>query len=163
MFCHSNHYVFPKRDNQKWLWESDNQEKLSLKLPNNLIIKTPIHRLVCRCLSVFRFKFWNETEKLFSGFAISHALWTIFCFLSHVHLRPFSFILNPKAELMDEAAVDDYSSVRICRACEIAKPLNNFFRFILQRKLPPSIIFSRATVKQQGNFKKLLNSLWGPA
>lgn len=37
-----------------------------------------------------------------------------FCFLSHVHLRPFSFILNPKAELMDETAIDDYSSVRIC-------------------------------------------------
>jgi hypothetical protein len=34
-----------------------------------------------------------------------------FCFLSHVHLRPFSFILNPKAELMDETAIDDYSSV----------------------------------------------------
>jgi hypothetical protein len=29
-------------------------------------------------------------------------------------LRPFSFILNPKAELMDETAIDDYSSVRIC-------------------------------------------------
>jgi hypothetical protein len=38
-----------------------------------------------------------------------------FCyFFSHVHLRPFSFILNPKAELMDVAAIDDYSSVRIC-------------------------------------------------
>jgi hypothetical protein len=32
-----------------------------------------------------------------------------FYFLSLVHLRPFSFILNPKAEL-----IDDYSSVRIC-------------------------------------------------
>ena len=37
-----------------------------------------------------------------------------FSFLGHVHLRPFSFILNPKAELMDETAIDDYSSVRIC-------------------------------------------------
>ena len=37
-----------------------------------------------------------------------------FCFLSHVHLRPFSFILNPKAELMDETEIDDYTSVRIC-------------------------------------------------
>jgi hypothetical protein len=36
-------------------------------------------------------------KMLFSGFAISHALWTIFSCLSHVHLRPFSFILNPKA------------------------------------------------------------------
>jgi hypothetical protein len=44
-------------------------------------------------------------------------------------------------------------------ACEIAKPLNNFFGFILQRKLPPLIVFFSATVKQQGNFKKLLNSL----
>jgi hypothetical protein len=25
------------------------------------------------------------------------------------------------------------------------------------------IVFFSATVKQQGNFKKLLNSLWGPA
>jgi hypothetical protein len=37
-----------------------------------------------------------------------------FCFLSHLHLRPFSFILHPKAELMNETAIDDYSSVRIC-------------------------------------------------
>jgi hypothetical protein len=49
--------------------------------------------------------------------------------LSHVHLRPFSFILNPKAVkclhtfeiqntanvvAMDETAIYDYSSVRIC-------------------------------------------------
>ena len=52
-----------------------------------------------------------------------------FSFLSHVHLRPFSFILNPKAVkclhtfeiqntanvvAMDETAIYDYSSVRIC-------------------------------------------------
>ena len=70
-----------------------------------------------------------KLKKLFSGFTISHALWTIFCFLSHVHLRPFSFILNPKAVkclhtfeiqntanvvAMDETAIYDYSSVRIC-------------------------------------------------
>jgi hypothetical protein len=60
-----------------------------------------------------------KPKKFFSGFAISHALWTIFCFLSHVHLRPFSFILNPKSELMDETAIDDYSSVRICRNANI--------------------------------------------
>ena len=56
-----------------------------------------------------------KLKKLFSGFAISHAFF--FGFLSHVYLRPFtgfSFILHPKAELMDETAIDDYSSVRIC-------------------------------------------------
>jgi hypothetical protein len=52
-----------------------------------------------------------------------------FSFLSHVHLRPFSFILNPKVVkclhtfeiqntanvvAMDETAIYDYSSVRIC-------------------------------------------------
>ena len=54
---------------------------------------------------------------------------TFLSFLSHVHLRHFSFILNPKAVkclhtfeiqntanvlAMDETAIYDYSSVRIC-------------------------------------------------
>jgi hypothetical protein len=53
----------------------------------------------------------------------------LFSFLSHVHLRPFSFILNPKAVkclhtfeiqntanvvAMVETAICDYSSVRMC-------------------------------------------------
>jgi hypothetical protein len=57
----------------------------------------------------------NETEKVVQRLCnFARPLNDFFCFLSHVHLRPFSFILNHKAELMDEAAIDDYSSVRIC-------------------------------------------------
>jgi hypothetical protein len=56
-----------------------------------------------------------------------------FSFLSHVHLRPFSFILNPKAVkclhifkiqntanvvAMDETAIYDYSSVKNMSKCK---------------------------------------------
>jgi hypothetical protein len=47
----------------------------------------------------------NETEKVVQRLCnFARPLNDFFCFLSHVHLRPFSFILNPKAELMDETA-----------------------------------------------------------
>jgi hypothetical protein len=71
-----------------------------------------------------------KLKKLFIGFAISHAFERFFSFLSHVHLRPFSFILNPKAVkclqafeiqntanvvAMDETVIYDYSSVRMSK------------------------------------------------
>jgi hypothetical protein len=70
-----------------------------------------------------------------------------FSFLSHVHLRPFSFILNPNAVkclhtfeiqntdnvvAMDETAIYDYSWVRICLNANIP----TFHGILLLRSLP---------------------------
>jgi hypothetical protein len=56
--CFPKRNVMKKNEKFNMAWRLRRFIKLSLKLPNNLIIKNPIHRLVCRCLSVFRFKFW---------------------------------------------------------------------------------------------------------
>jgi hypothetical protein len=80
-----------------------------------------------------------------------------FSCLSHVHLRPFSFILNPKAVkclhtfeiqntanvvVMDETAIYDYSSVRICLNANI--PIATFLfinRWCKAKK--PSLMMGR--------------------
>ena len=55
-----------------------------------------------------------KLKKLFSGFAISHALWTIFLLFKSRTSSALQFYSESQAELMDETAIDDYSSVRIC-------------------------------------------------
>jgi hypothetical protein len=66
-----------------------------------------------RSKAVISFEEWNR-KSCSAALQFRTPFERFICFLSHVHLRPFSFILNAKAELMDKAAIDDYSSVRIC-------------------------------------------------
>jgi hypothetical protein len=60
--------------------------------------------------------------------------------------------------------VRDLKSKKIVqRACEIANA-EQLFQFHSSKEITAFDCFLSATVKiQRGNFKKLLNSLWGPA
>jgi hypothetical protein len=104
--------------------------------------------------AVISFEEWNW-KSCSAALQFRTPLNDFFSFLDHVHLRPFSFILNPKAVkclhtfeiqntdngvAMDETAIYDYSSVRICLNANIPT-----FLFIIRwcKATKPSLMRGR--------------------
>ena len=144
--------IFPDYQSHFWLFEYRAYGKVNdycgktcdyisfLKLP--LCIFTVAERKQSKAVICFEEWNWRSCS---AALQFRTPFERLFSFLSQVHLRPFSFILNPKAVkclhtfeiqnttnvvAMDETAIYDYSSVRICLNANI--PIATFL-FVKRR------------------------------